>query len=145
MLLSRKQLFLNFIIYFIQATHIKAVLDEYITGSWFMDDLDLDTAGCQIPCTTLDFNSKLVSNQRNLFYISFKEFNCFQMRQYPYNSHIYRVKIYMYLLIISTHNFCCQLSRHNFCYQPFFALYFSAWEISRKFSTRAHTMNGSSL
>ena len=33
--------------------------------------------------------------------------------------------------------------RHDFCFQPFFALYFSAWEISRRFSTRAHTLYGS--
>ena len=42
-------------------------------------------------------------------------------------------------------NFSSQLSHHNFCNQPFFALYFSAWEISRRFSTRAYTQYGSAL
>ena len=44
------------------------------------------------------------------------------------------------IAIVSPHSYW-----HNFCNQPFFTLYFSAWEISQRFYTRVHTLYGSAL
>ena len=86
-------------------------------------------------------NSECLNSLKVLvkLYVNKSRIRCFWIRQYPNNSHIFRV------IDILADNFSSQLQRHYFCNQPFFAPYFSVWEISRGFYSQRREPSSSLL